>query len=105
MPALLSALSKSGSGKTVLSDVGDLSGLGAGVGVGVAGGLWTLVGEESPGSKAPARPKPPAIPTIATRPIETREMSPSQKSDVLKVVDFMVSASADMRIFSDVFPS
>ena len=32
-------------------------------------------------------------------------MSPSQKSDVLKVADFMVSASTDMRIFSDVFPS
>ena len=32
-------------------------------------------------------------------------MSPSQKSDVLKVVDFRVSASADMTIFSDVFSS
>ena len=36
---------------------------------------------------------------------ERTVLSPSQKSDVLKVVDFMVSASADMRIFSDVFPS
>ena len=33
------------------------------------------------------------------------ELSPSQKSDVLKVVDFRVSASADMMIFSDVFSS
>ena len=32
-------------------------------------------------------------------------LSPSQKSDVLKVVDFRVSASADMTIFSDVFSS
>ena len=33
------------------------------------------------------------------------EMSLSQKSDVLKVVDFRVSSSADMTIFSDVFSS
>ena len=32
-------------------------------------------------------------------------LSPSQKSDVLKVVDFRVSSSADMTIFSDVFSS
>ena len=36
---------------------------------------------------------------------ECTVLSPSQKSDVLKVVDFRVSAFADMTIFSDVFLS
>ena len=55
--------------------------------------------------KLPSHISKTVVSTVGVGGPERTELSPSQKSDVLKVVDFRVSASADMTIFSDVFSS